>query len=249
MKKALYIIFALLLAAYMMFSVLFFMEDGGAVNPVCKEVEVIIADSLEKHFLKEKDVVSYLKKAKLYPQDKKTNAINTHAIEDALLKNEIIETAEVVQTISGKIKIVISQKMPILRVFSSDGSYYVDKTGQTMPSTLNQAIYVPVASGRIRKSFAVADLYQFARFLQNNEFWDNQIEQIYVRSEKDIELVPRVGNHRIIMGSLDDFEKKLTRLRLFYEQVIPKTGWDKYSVINLKFRNQIVCTKRKNTES
>lgn len=250
MKKALYILFALLLVAYMILAVLFFAEDGGRkVNPVCKEVEVIIADSLEKHFLKTGDVVSYLKRVKLYPQNKKTDSINTYDIEDALLKNEIIETAKVIQTISGKVKIVISQKMPILRVFSSEGSYYVDKMGKTMPPALDQAIYVPIASGRIEKSFATTDLYRFARFLQSDAFWNNQIEQIHVRAVNDIEIVPRVGNHRIIMGSLDDFEKKLARLRLFYEQVIPKTGWDKYSEINLKFKNQIVCTKRKNTES
>jgi cell division protein FtsQ len=53
-----------------------------------------------------------------------------------------------------------------------------------------------------------------------------------------------VGNHQILLGSLDDFEKKLKHLRLFYEQVIPKMGWEKYSVINLKYRNQIVCTKK-----
>lgn len=248
MKKILYIIFATLLVAYIVVTVFFFAEDGKQAAPLCKKVEVVIADSLEKHFLKEKDIVAYLKKANLYPLDKKGDEINTHDIEDALLKNEIIETAEVVQAISGKIKIVISQKMPILRVFSSGGSYYVDKSGQTMPSALGQAIYVPVASGNIEKSFAVSDLYKFALFLQNDDFWNDQIEQIYVRSVSDVEIIPRVGNHRIILGSLDDYEKKLKHLRLFYEQVIPKMGWEKYSVINLKYKNQIVCTKSKNTE-
>ena len=42
----------------------------------------------------------------------------------------------------------------------------------------------------------------------------------------------------------DHFEEKLANLRLFYEQAIPKMGWEKYSIINLKYRNQIVCTKR-----
>ncbi|MDR0575832.1 MAG: cell division protein FtsQ [Tannerella sp.] len=247
MKKVLYIIFTTLLAVYMVVSVFFFV-GGKRGDLLCEKVEVTIADSLDKHFLKEKNIVAYLKKTNLYPLNKKAGEINTHDIEDALLKNEIIETAEVVQSISGKVKIVISQKMPVLRVFSSGRSYYVDKSGQTMPSAPGQAIYVPVASGNIEKSFAVSDLYKFALFLQNDDFWNNQIAQIYVRSANDVEIVPRVGNQRIIMGSLDDYEKKLKRLRLFYEQVIPKMGWEKYSVINLKYRNQIVCTKSKNTE-
>jgi len=243
-KKTLYIIFATLLAAYIVVSVFFFSEVKHN-GQVCNEVEIVVADSLEKYFLDEKEIVAYLKKANLYPLNKKDSAINTNDIENALLKNEIIETAEVVQTISGKIKIVVSQKMPILRVFNPAGSFYVDKTGNVMPSTLGQAIYVPVASGNIEKSFAVSELYNFALFLQKDDFWNDQIEQIYVRSVNDIEIVPRVGSHKIILGSLDDYEKKLEYLRLFYEQVIPKMGWEKYSIINLKYRNQIVCTKSK----
>jgi hypothetical protein len=247
-KKILYIIFAMLLLAYITASVFFFSEEKKDDSP-CKEVEIIIADSLEKYFLKEKDIIAYLKKSNHYPLNKKISEINTNDIEKALLKNEIVETAEVVQTITGKIKIVISQKMPILRVFNSDGSFYIDKTGKIMPASLGQAIYVPVASGNIEKSFAVSELYRFALFLQKDDFWNDQIEQIYVRSVNDIEIIPRVGNHQIILGSLDNYENKLKNLRLFYEQVIPKMGWGKYSVINLKYKNQIVCKKRNNTES
>ncbi|MDR0743806.1 MAG: cell division protein FtsQ [Tannerella sp.] len=247
MKKILYIIFATLPVAYIVAAVFFF-TDSRADNRLCKNVEVVIADSIEKHFLKEREVVAYLKKARLYPLDKNYREINTNDIENALLKNEMVEKAEVTRMISGKVKIVISQKMPILRVFSSGESYYIDKTGQTMPPALGQAIYVPVASGNIEKSFARADLYKFALFLQRNDFWNDQIEQIYVRSAQDIEIIPRIGGHRIILGSLDDYENKLKHLRLFYEQVIPKMGWEKYSVINLKYRNQIVCTKSKKTE-
>ena len=248
MKTFLYIIFAILLVAYIAVSFYFF-SGTDQNNLSCEEVEIVITDSIEKYFLKEKDIVAYLNKANLYPLNKKGNEINTQNIENALLKNDIIETAEVIQTISGKIKIVISQKMPILRVFSAGGSYYVDKSGNVMPSALGQAIYVPVASGNIEKSFAVSELYKFALFLQKEDFWNDQIEQIYVKSVNDIEIIPRVGDHKIILGSLDNYENKLKHLRLFYEQVIPKTGWEKYSVINLKYKNQIVCTKSKNTES
>ena len=243
MKKILYIILALLLLAYLCASVYYFTNKKPNIT-LCENVEIVIADSLEKYFLNEKDIVTYLTRANLYPLNKKSDEINTYQIEEALLKNETIESAEVVQSVSGKVTIKILQRMPVLHVFSSGGNYYVDKTGQTMPSQLGQAMLVPVASGNIEKSFAVSELYKFALFLQNDAFWNDQITQIYVRSARDVELVPRVGSHRILLGSLDDFEKKLRNLRRFYEQVIPKMGWEKYSVINLKYRNQIVCTKK-----
>ena len=243
MKKILYIILAILLAAYLCASVYYF-TNTKQNETLCEKVEVVIVDSLEKYFLNEKEIIAYLTKAKLYPLNKKCDEINTHQIEEALLKNEVIESVEVVQAVSGKVTIKILQRMPVLHVFSSGGSYYVDKTGQPMPSSLGQAMLVPVASGNIEKSFAISELYKFALFLQNDAFWNDQITQIHVRSAKDVELVPRVGSHRILLGSLDDFEKKLRNLRKFYEQVIPKMGWEKYSVINLKYKNQIVCTKK-----
>ena len=243
MKKIIFIIIATLLVAYIAFTLFYFGRQKRA-DTICKEVEIIISDSLKKHFLSESDIVAYLKNQNVYPLNKETRQINTDSIEKVLLKNEIIEKAEVIQKISGNIKIVVSQKMPVLRVFTSNGNYFVDSSGKAMPVPSGQAIYVPVASGNIEKSFAVSQLYKFALFLQNDTFWNGQIEQIYVRSENEVEIVPRVGDQTIILGSLENFEKKLEKLRLFYEQVIPKMGWEKYSVINLKYKNQIVCTKK-----
>ncbi|MDR0835029.1 MAG: cell division protein FtsQ/DivIB [Tannerella sp.] len=243
MKKVIFIIIATLLVAYIAVTMFYFSRQKKA-DTVCKEVEIVITDSLRKHFLKEADIVTYLKNRKIYPLNMEIKKINTDSIEKVLIKNEIIEKVKVVQTISGKIKIVISQKMPILRVFTGNGNYYVDTSGKTMPANLEQAIYVPVASGNIEKSFAVSQLYKFALFLQGDDFWNDQIEQIYVKSEDEVEIVPRVGDQTIILGSLENFEKKLHKLRLFYEHVVPKMGWEKYSVINLKYKNQIVCTKK-----
>jgi cell division protein FtsQ len=243
MKKVIFIILATLLIAYVAVSIFFF-GHRKKMNTVCQEVEIIIKDSLEKPFLKEADIVVFLKNRKVYPLNKEIKNINTDSMEKVLIKNNIIEKAEVVQTISGKIKIVISQKMPILRVFTGSGNYYVDNSGKTMPANLGEPVYVPVASGNIEKSFAISQLYKFALFLRNDDFWNDQIVQIYVKSENEVEIVPRIGDQTIILGSLEDFEKKLQKLRRFYEQVIPKMGWEKYRVINLKYKNQIVCTKK-----
>ena len=88
------------------------------------------------------------------------------------------------------------------------------------------------------------DLYKFGVFLQNNKFWDAQIEQINVLPNHGIELVPRVGDHLIYLGKIENFENKLHRLKIFYEKGLNQVGWNKYSRINLEFGNQIICTKR-----
>ena len=161
-----------------------------------------------------------------------------------VLKNEMIARVEAYKTPSGMIKLEVEQKIPILRVISPRGNYYVDNLGSTMPVSRRYVAHVPVVSGYVEKELAVTDLYKFALFLQENDFWNNQIEQIYVHPDNEVELIPRVGNHRIVLGSFVDFEEKLDNLRLFYEKAIPKVGWEKYSIISLKYKDQIVCTKK-----
>jgi len=243
MKRILAIIIAILLAGYFIFAI-FLSNDGKNDDLICRRVEIIIKDSLDRPFLNTNNIVASLKSAQLYPVDHFINQVNTDKIEKFLLQNKIIATADVFKTVAGNVKIVITQKTPVLRIFSADGSYYIDELGEIMPSDFRFATNTPVASGNIEKSFATLELYKFALFLRKHTFWNNQIEQIYVHPNKEVELVPRVGNHRIMLGTFDDFNEKMDNLQLFYEQVIPKTGWEKYDIINLKYKNQIVCTKK-----
>jgi cell division protein FtsQ len=68
-------------------------------------------------------------------------------------------------------------------------------------------------------------------------------EQIYVGDDFEIELIPKVGNHKILIGNIENLDDKFSRLLLFYKQGLMRKGWENYSVINLKFKNQVVCTK------
>lgn len=236
------IVVATLLFCYIVFVTFFFREMRQ--DELCRDLQVVVVDSLDKHFVSESDLVYILRRAKLDPIKKPMNEINTDKIEKELLKNEMIARVEVYKTPSGMIKLEVEQKIPILRVIGSRGNYYVDNLGTTMPVSRRYVAHVPVASGYVEKALAVTDLYKFALFLQENDFWNDQIEQIYVHPDSEVELIPRVGDHRIVLGTFDRFEEKLDDLQLFYEKAIPKVGWEKYSIISLKYNDQIVCTKR-----
>lgn len=242
MIRAVSVIIGALLTIYI-FMASIILKDKSP-DKSCEEIMIVVKDSLDKHFVNEQDVLSLLKRADMDPLEKPMNTINTEQIEAELMKNQMIARVEAYKTPSGKIKLEIEQKMPILRIISREGNYYVDNNGTSMPVSSRYAAYVPVASGNVEKELAVTDLYKFALFLQKNDFWNNQIEQIYVHPNDEVELIPRVGNHRIVLGTMDEFEEKLEKLQLFYKQVIPKMGWEKYSIINLKYKDQIVCTKK-----
>jgi len=115
-----------------------------------------------------------------------------------------------------------------------------------MPLEANCIANLAIVTGNVEKSFATRNLYKFGVFLQNNKFWNAQIEQINVTPEKEIELIPRVGDHIVFLGKIDNFEEKLNRLKIFYEKALNKVGWNKYARISLEFSNQIICTKKEN---
>ena len=168
------IIVATLLFCYIVFVSFFFRESRQ--KELCRDLQVVVVDSLDKHFVSESDLVHILKKADLNPIKRPMDEINTDRIENELLKNEMIARVEAYKTPSGMIKLEVEQKIPILRVISPRGNYYVDNLGSTMPVSRRYVAHVPVVSGYVEKELAVTDLYKFALFLQENDFWNNQIE-------------------------------------------------------------------------
>ena len=125
------IIVATLLFCYIVFVSFFFRESRQ--KELCRDLQVVVVDSLDKHFVSESDLVHILKKADLNPIKRPMDEINTDRIENELLKNEMIARVEAYKTPSGMIKLEVEQKIPILRVISPRGNYYVDNLGSTMP--------------------------------------------------------------------------------------------------------------------
>ena len=120
----------------------------------------------------------------------------------------------------------------------------VDEDGKIMPLSRKYTSRVVVATGNISRKFACNGLYPFIMTLRNDEFWDALVEQIVVEKGNEVVLIPKVGNFRIVLGTLDDMNEKLENLRLFLREGIVLKGWNVYKEINLKFKNQIVCVKR-----
>ena len=98
-------------------------------------------------------------------------------------------------------------------------------------------------SDSLDKNRILFKIYSLAKFINKNKFLNTQIEQIYINKENGIELIPKVGKHLILFGDIDNMEEKFENLIAFYKKGLSKVGWDKYKKINLKYKNQVVCTK------
>ena len=232
-----------MISIYLIYSVIYRTQNSQK-DSICNELKINIVDAEEYHYLTENYILNLISRAGLSPVGKKLNEINTTLIKNKLEENRLIKRADCFKTVDGIVRIKISQRIPVLRIFSIRESYYIDNEGEKMPVPDNFATYVPIASGYIDDDYAKNQLFEFALFLNQDKFWNSQIKQIYVAQNRDIELTPAVGNHQVILGKIENYKENLEKLRLFYEKGLSKVGWDKFSVINLKFKNQVVCTKK-----
>jgi cell division protein FtsQ len=240
-KRVLVILIAAIVIGYIILSANYFRDSS--LNRECTGFEVEIKDSLKTQFVTAAEVETLVKKHDLYPVGKSFKDINTLAIRDTIMANRLVESANVFITSKGSVMATVQQREPVLRVISENkGSFYIDKDRKIMPVASSFSVYVPVATGDIEEEFAKNELYDFAMFLNNNSDWDAWIEQIVVNDENDVELIPRAGNFRIIMGSLEDYPTKLNKFVRFVDSGLNVLGWNRYSEINLKFDNQVVCT-------
>ena len=242
LKRILLSLVLLLVTAYLCIAVTVF--NRKPANQVCRDMELIIKDTVYAGFVTKDEVAGILQKKGIYPVGKKMERIQTKTLERELDKHPLIDETECYKTPSGKLCVEVKQRNPIHRIMSNNGeNYYVDNKGTIMPPEAKCVARRTIVTGNVEKSFAMRDLYKFGVFLQNNPFWDAQIEQIHVLPGKDIELVPRVGDHIVYLGKLEHFEDKLDRLKTFYGKALNEVGWNKYSRISLEFSNQIICTK------
>lgn len=241
-KRILILCILLAVTAYLIVAVTVF--NRKPENQVCKGMELVVKDSIDYGFITETEVKNLLKQKNLYPGKKRIGTINVRLLEETLSRHPFISKAECYLTSGGKVGIEVYQRIPILRIMSSNGdNYYIDQSGKIM-SAAGKSVHVAVATGFIDRKFAQNELYQLGLYLQQNPFWKAQVEQINVTPRKELEIVPRVGDHILFLGKATDFEGKFSKLQTFYSKVLNRIGWNKYERISIEFNNQIIGTKK-----
>lgn len=168
-------------------------------------------------------------------------------IEEKLESNPYIREAEVYSSARGIVYVDVRQREPLLRVVNNSGvSYYLDANGVKIPPSSKFTARVVVATGNdenISDSAVVAQLLKLCSFISENEFWKAQFEQISVTNQGEFELAPKLANHIVRLGSTDDLEGKFQKLMIFYKEVLKNFDADNFRIINLKYKDQIICTK------
>lgn len=232
----------------------------------CKAIQIIINTSENNTFLTEQDVRTYINSYNNSLVGTNLSDIDTEKIECLVNGHPYVLKSKVYTTIKGILKIEITQRLPIARIQNMfDEIYYLSDDGRMMPvpekksarvvlvtgkipNIYNNVINLDIDSAEIMKDSAhfmttLYNVYKMTRFINKNDFFKAQIQQIVVDSVENFELLPEVGKHIIIFGDETDMEQKFEQLELFYNKSIFIEGWDKYDTINVKYKNQIICSK------
>lgn len=244
MKRILLILSLFLLVGYIAFSAIA-MTDRHEDVRLCQGVDLNIVDSLHFDLIDEDMILSLLKEHSVDPIGMPLDAINVETIENILATHPLVGSAQCYKTGGNRIRINLSSKVPLVRVLNNRGQdFYVDSHGEILTQH-SLAVQLPVATGYIDRRFAADDLLKVVHAIDCSEFWKAQVEQIDVTKEGEIRLVPRVGDHLLILGTADNVEDKLERLMNFYHNGLDNIGWNSYRSVSVAYENQVVCKKRK----
>ncbi len=247
-RRLLKIAGSLLLVIFIIGTLAFTYHESKDV--VCRNIEIDFeTDELIK--VDKDELIRLVKAADSNILNKKLAQINSEAIEIAVKKHPAIFNAEVYKVMKadsssykGILVVNVKHREPVVRIMSNSGSYYLDKYGKKIPISTNYTANVLVTTGFFKDKYATEKLLPFVLFIENNKFWQAQIEQVHIKQNGEILLTPLFGEHIIEFGNLDDYQKKLQKMKAFYEQILANDNWNKYKTVSLKYNNQVVAKKR-----
>ncbi len=234
---------------------------------VAQNMSITITNNDENTFVDEDEV-------KLFFNERQDSILNTSIknidvtqLEQALNTHPAIENADVSVDVNGDVNVSVMQRTPMVRVINADGeSYYIDSESKLMPLNDKYTARILIATGAIFEPYSqrytttvndiakhelyskvsvLDDIYKVTQYINKDSVLISLIHQLNITKEKEIELFPSIGNHKIIFGDAENIEEKFNKLKLFYIEGMNKTdGWNKYSTVNIKYKNQVVCTKK-----
>lgn len=220
---------------------------------VCSSMKVMVEG--KETFIDQHDISTLIKSQFGRVVGRPLKDIPVERIEKTLGQLPYVASAEIFMDMDGVLQVAVQQREVVLRVINRHGQeYYIDTKGAKIPVTLKYVPHVLVANGNIAEGYkkaldtiqtqVVKDLVSIVDYVKNDELWGNQIVQLYVNEQRDIEIVPRVGTQQLVLGNAENLEGKLSRIEVFYKNILPRVGTDAYERINVKYADQIICERK-----
>lgn len=241
-KKILFVFLWLVVIAMITTLLVYSNKDYQSLR--CHRYDIKIDINGKDTLLFKKDINQIVKKCCDSLIGKRYSRINMERIEKSLNDNKYVKEAEVYSDLSGNITLHVVQHVPVLRIITNENaSYFLDLEGNKID--IDRPAHVLIAHGFFNSDTSFQEVLSLFKCIQHDDLLRVQIGEIY-RSENGIyQLSPVVGSHEIVLGRADNFEEGLSKLKLFYENEMDDLAWKEYKKIDLRFRDQVVCSKSK----
>jgi len=215
-------------------------------------VKISIDDWNGNFFVSKKQILDFVQE-NFDVKNRKVNGKELEYIEQSVQTIPQVKKSNAYTDNNGNLIIKIDQRKPIFRVYNMQGeSYYVDEDGMKFPLSNYFTPKVPIVTGNITErcdsnktmeSVQLQRVFNVVRAVNKNELWKSMIGQYNVNEKVQVEMIPRFGDCTILFGDDKMCEQKLKRLDIFYFDVLRKIGWERYKVINIMYKDQVVCLK------
>jgi len=217
-------------------------------------IEINISGVQNNYFIDKKEVLKILEKTNGKSLQKAiVSSLDLTEMENALQKDQWIKKAEMFFDNNNVLQIKIAEREPVARIFTASGaSFYLDSSLTRLPLSDKFSARLPVFTNfptdvivlSKEDSILLNEIKSLSEFIGNDPFWMAQIDQIDITPERTFELIPKLGNQVIRFGNGDNYEEKFNKLLAFYKQVQTRTGWNRYSIIDVQYKNQVIGVNR-----
>ncbi|MEQ8474522.1 MAG: cell division protein FtsQ [Marinoscillum sp.] len=176
--------------------------------------------------------------------------LNLKELERRVEANAFVKDAQIYRDIKGNLLVQVEQARPIARIYNPHGpDQYIDMDGTILPTNSRHTARVPIVeferSFSWQRSLTETDygmeILALLNYIEKDEFWRAQIAQLVIEKDGELTLLPQVTKQEIKFGMPENLDTKFRKLKVFYKEILPNKGWNTYSLVNLKFENQIVC--------
>ena len=215
---------------------------GYMMRPIdapCASLRYIIEDRNERQYVTETELDAVLQSADLYPVGKQLNKLSLHRIEQAIVHHPMVRTAECYLTPRHEMRIRLTQRVPLLKVQTAGETYFVDTDRRVMEARNAVKDSVLIVTGTVGVQMATNQLADFALWLQRDRYWRPRVDQIRVQTPQMV-YVYEHDRPQIVLGTMHGYERKLAKMRRFYENADPVILGKEYKEYDVRFKGQVI---------
>jgi cell division protein FtsQ len=233
--------------------VLFVVAWKAKEEKKCTSIQIeLVGENTAALFMDEKEILQIIHEQGV-KEGLPIGDVNLNTLEKYLQTIRWVKNVELFLDNTQSLQVRIEQRIPIARIFTASGnSFYIDKEGLQLPLKQLTVLRLPVFTNfpsdqeKLSKpdSLLLNDVLHFTKAVSTDSFFMAQTAQVNIATNGDFELVPSVGDHLVLIGSVENIEDKLNRLYTFYKKVWVQSGLNAYQVIDCRFDNQIVALKK-----